>query len=168
MYKLKYLKGNQPIMPTVDVQNNFTHEQFNSQILDIKHNQYLIRIFEQDGRNKFALIRNELALGDSTGNLPRYGIQGEDITYHYQYGKFSNLTPLTEKQENYIYNNFHSSGRVVFGENITHMIIYTNEEDISQIEDAQEREIILKLYNDVRNSELLPYEDGAQWYPNPN
>ena len=109
-------------MSKVEVQTNFTHEQFNSQILDIKHNQYLIRIFEQNGRNKYALIRNELALRDNNGNLPYYGIQGEDFTYHYEYGKLSNLTPLTKEQKNYIYNNFHSSGRVVFGENITHMI----------------------------------------------
>jgi hypothetical protein len=167
MYQLKYLISNLTIMGKIDVQSNYTHEQFNKQILDIKHNQYLIRIFKQNGRNKYALIRNELALCDNKGNLPRYGIQGEDFTYHYKYGKFINTAPLTKKQIDYIYNNFHTSGRVVFGENITHMIIYKNEEDISQIEDARAREIVLKLFNDVRNSELRPYDDGeTNFYPN--
>ena len=51
---------------------------------------------------------------------------------------------------------FHPSGRVVFGDNILDMIVYRNIEDIEKIKDTNEKEIILRLFNDIREKEWLP------------
>ena len=88
---------------------NLHPNQFNQEVLNIKHSRNIIKIFE-NGRNKYALIRNELALRDNTGNLPYYGIQGEDIGYQYIYGKFIDLEPVNNNQNSDLlpYNDGHN------------------------------------------------------------
>ena len=141
---------------------------FNQKILDIKNNRQIARIIiNRPNSPKYILIRNELAMANANGNIPYFAIQGEDIPFLYTYGKFNteydimtcNYDPYEKIDPNFlksIRQMFHPSGRVVFGDNILDMIVYKNIEDIEKIKDTNEKEIILRLFNDIREKEWLP------------
>ena len=116
---------------------------------------HIIRIFLKDSytSSKFMLIRNKLELRDNLGNIPHHALQGEDITYLYNYGKFSKNK---ECVKNRYYSIFHTSGRVVFGERILRIIIYKTEEDICAIDNEIDRNIILTLHRDIKASNWEP------------
>jgi len=147
-------------MQTHDIQDVYTHDEFNTQVLDIKNNRYILKLALNDGRRtKFMLIRNELALRDNNGNIPKYALQGEDIGYHYTYGKFSQGNKLTKDESNYFYYNFSPSGRVVFGDKIQKWTIYRNIADIENIKDDTDKNMLLKLFGDIRKFNWLPEPD---------
>ena len=147
-------------METLDIQDVYTHDEFNKEVLDIKNNRYIIKLVLNDGRRtKFMLIRNELALCDNNGNIPKYALQGEDIRYHYTYGKFSHGNKLTKQESNYFYYNFYPSGRIVFGDKIKNWTIYKNIEDIKNIKDDINKNMLSKLFNDIRKFNWLPEPD---------
>jgi hypothetical protein len=149
-------------METHDIQEVYTYDKFNKEVLDIKNNRCIVKLVLNDGRpTKYMLIRNELALRDSKRNIPRYGLQGEDIGYHYNYGKFHTefSNKLTREESNYYYSNFHSSGHVVFGDKISSWTIYKSREDIKNINNEIDKNIMLKLHSDIRQFNWLPNED---------
>ena len=141
---------------------------YNQKILDTKNNRLIARlVINRPNSPKYILIRNELVLADAERNIPYFAVQGEDIPFLYTYGKFnSDFDILTSDYEPYeridpnflksLRQMFHPSGRVVFGNNILDMNVYENIEDIREIKDPNEREIILKLFNDIRENEWLP------------
>ena len=133
-----------------------TADEWNKQLMEIILKKYIIRIFLKDNSpSKFMLIRNKLKLRDNCGNIPHHGLQGEDITYHYNYGEFSKKEWSADVKDRY-YDIFHSSGRVVFGERISHIIIYKTEEDIYTIDNEIDRDIILTLHRDIKSSNWEP------------
>jgi len=147
-------------METQNIQKVYTHDEFNKGVLDIKNNRNILKLVLNDGRRtKFMLIRNELALRDNKGNIPQYALQGEDIRYHYTYGKFSLGNKLTKQESNYFYYNFYPSGRIVFGDKIQNWTIYRNIEDIESIKDDIDKNMLSKLFNDIRKFNWLPQED---------
>lgn len=147
-------------METLDIQDVYTHDEFNKEVLDIKNNRFIVKLVLNDGRRtKFMLIRNELALRDNNGNIPQYALQGEDIIYHYTYGKFSQGNKLTKQESNYFYYNFYPSGRIVFGNKIQNWTIYRNIEDIKSANDDIDKNMLIKLFNDIRKFNWLPEPD---------
>ena len=140
---------------TMDI-TSLTADEWNGQLMEIMLKKYIIRIFLKDkSSSKYMLIRNKLELMDNLGNIPHHGLQGEDITYHYNYGEFSKNDSSPNVPCRY-YSIFHSSGRVVFGERISHIIIYKTEEDICTIDNEIDRDIILRLHRDIKTSNWEP------------
>ena len=136
---------------------SLTADEWNKQLMDIMLNKYIIQIFLKDNSlSKFMLIRNKLELMDNRGNIPHHGLQGEDITYHYNYGEFSKKKEWSTDVKDRYYSIFHSSGRVVFGEIISYIIIYKTEEDICTIDNEIDRDIILTLHRDIKASSWEP------------
>ena len=135
---------------------------YNEKILEIMNNRWIIKVILKDdsdgmvmhrGAPKYMLIRNELLLTDSFN----YTLQGEDIWYLYgEYGEFGNGKQLDSNEYNMYSSRFHSSGRVVFSDWISDLVIYKTEEDIMKIEDEDDRNMILRLHRDIRRHNWLP------------
>lgn len=118
---------------------------------------YIIQIFLKDNSpSKYMLIRNKLELMDNHGNISHHGLQGEDITYHYNYGEFFKKKEWSNDVKDRYYSIFHLSGRAVFGERISHIIIYKTKEDIYTIDNEIDRDIILTLHRDIKTFNWEP------------
>jgi len=136
---------------------SLTADEWNMMLQLCLQKKYIIRIFLKDhSQSKFMLIRNKLELRDNCGNIPHHALQGEDITYHYNYGKFSKNKEWSADVKNRYYSIFHTSGRIVFGERISHIIIYKTEEDICTIDNEIDLDIILTLHRDIKASNWEP------------
>jgi hypothetical protein len=140
-----------------------TSDAWNELLMEIMQKKYIIRIFlKNDSSPRFMLIRNKVELVGKFGLIPWHAIQGEDITYEYNYGKFYNNKKLTYEQNQYYNSIFHGSGHIVFGESISHIIIYKSEEKINAIDNEMDRNIIRKLHSDIKSFNwepkiVLPY-----------
>tara|TARA_B110000908_G_C10267317_1_gene465629 strand:- start:1858 stop:2334 length:477 start_codon:yes stop_codon:yes gene_type:complete len=146
--------------------DEFSSDDYNKLILDTKNNRHIIRIFLRDDPtyNKFMIIKDCLPLRDASGNLPLYALQGDDVSYLYNYGAFyphkkKYMKVLTEEERSYIYTHFQSSGCVIFGERVKSIVIYKNEDMIKKIEDPVERDWILRINKDIKKYNWQPSEN---------
>lgn len=68
----------------------FNHINFNKLAICTKNKRNIIRLYLNDDNNysKFMLINDCIPLRGKDGNIPYYALQGDDISYLYNYGKF--------------------------------------------------------------------------------
>ena len=138
---------------------------FNRLVVDTKNSIRIVKIKLKNNSKfeKFMLIKDCIPLRDNRGNVPYYGLQGEDICYLYNYGAFcknkgSYEPSLSNEERKKILNAFQCYS-IIFGEKISSITVYSSEDEINSIEDECKRKVVLNVFNDLNKFDWEPIKN---------